>query len=342
VTNRSIGRFLAISARSVGVVAAVTLSAGSSASAQDDPLAALGRALFFDQRLSRSGLVSCASCHQPDAAFADGVPTPMLMGKTSGARNTLSLQNVGRYTRFGLDGGALSLAEKATSPFFKANEHGLSGWSELTQKLLSLTFYDRAFVAHRPPESDRLSDADIRAEVESALTAYLRTLSTTPSAFDRWRNGTGTFTPTQARGFALFVGRAECGRCHIVTKDNAPLTDSKAHTGDLTWHALSVGQRRAVNTRRFQSGRETYEGAEFNRDISALGLFLSTRDPTDIGRWRTPSLRGVAATAPYMHDGGVATLGAAIRVEVGRRARRDKSRLLDDDIQDIEAFLRTL
>lgn len=268
----------------------------------------------------------------------------MAPGRRSGTGNTPSLLNVRHYARFGLTGAETDLARQATAPFFRDDEHGLTGWPELLDKLNSLPEYRPwrtvAPSAFALPSHGYAPDIG-REQVAAALLAYLGTLRPAESAFDRWRTGQGRLTVDEKKGYRLFVGRGGCASCHL-TGGRAPLTDSKAHAGLLSWPTLSAVQRRAVDTLRFQRLAGDYVEGQQSAEVAALGLFLSTRNPEDIGRWRTASLRGMAQSAPYLHDGSAPDMVSAVRVEASLRNTGRRPPLTQREIQWIAAFLRTL
>lgn len=145
------------------------------------------------------------------------------------------------------------------------------------------------------------------------------------------------------RRLALFNGAAGCGQCHRIEAEAAPLTDNRFHSVGIGLTQTMSGLPRAIHTLeavpRADAGRHVLADA----DIAALGRYVVTRMPEDIGRFRTPSLRGVARTAPYFHDGSVAMLGEAIAIELYYRGSSDRSAALSLDEQiDLLAFLESL
>lgn len=228
----------------------------------------LGRRLFFDPVLSTDGTLSCASCHQPPRYFTDGRTRPIGVDGHEGARNVPSILNAAYGRTFFWDGRAESLEAQVLQPIRGEGELGL-GLEELTRRLEEREDYRTAF-------RDAFGEGEVSPErVARALASYLRTLRSGDAPIDRFLHGdTAALPPEAKRGFRLFVGRANCGVCHL-----APLfTDHRFHNTGVSWGSPDQG-RFAV------TGREE-----------------------DRGAFRTPSLRNVAMTAPYMHDGSLATL----------------------------------
>jgi len=262
---------------------------------------ALGEQLFFSPRLGERGGVRCASCHEPWRRFADG--RARALGLAEGSRNTPSLLNVGQHRRYGWDGLRDDLAAQALRPLADPREMpaGAAHVAALVRDDAALSArYAAAFGA--APADD---EAALRG-TGRALAAYVATLTSPRTPFDAWRDavvaGSGAEPPSAAaaRGFALFVGRGGCIACHA----------GPAFSDDA-WHASLI--RSAGADGRPDEGR------------GANGF-------------RTPGLREVAATAPYMHDGSVATLCDAVRPHAaGQPAGLDLHAR-----RDLVAFLETL
>jgi cytochrome c peroxidase len=226
---------------------------------------ALGKQLFFDPRLSGDNDLSCASCHLPGKAFADGLPQARGRGGKPLGRNAPTLLNAAFHRSFFWDGRAGSLEEQALAPIQAADEmHQDLG--ELEKELNAVPGYVKQFAS-------AFGTRATRGAVAQALAAFLRTLRTRPSPFDRYLQGEkGALSDEAKEGLRLFLGDAGCARCH-----RGPLLS------DGEFYRLGVGSG--------DSGRGAITG---NRE--------------DDYKFRTPSLRNVARTAPYMHDGSLATL----------------------------------
>jgi cytochrome c peroxidase len=303
--------------------------------------ALLGERLFVDKRLSADGKVSCGSCHLSDQSFSDGLPRSKGHAGREGTRNTPSLLNVAYVKPLFWDGRAADLASQARAPFTNCVEHALANEDALLQIVRDDAVYANDFA-----RIFRIAPAVIRIDtISAALIAFERTLLAGGSPFDRFVYGKdGSAMSAQAiRGFTLFKGRAGCAACHSIGKDSSLLSDQEFHmaarglpagaTQNLAALAAKVvTAKRSVNSKELETLIAT-DGA-----IAALGRFVATLQPADIGKFRTPSLRNVALTAPYMHDGSVSTLEEAVDLELYSRGivtypivltRSEKSELVE-------------
>ncbi len=310
---------------------------------------ALGRKLFLDRRLSGNGTMSCAMCHVPEQGFAqNGLAMSVGSAGRSLRRNAPTLLNVAFYTHLFHDGRETSLEAQAWSPLLAENEMANGSADAVVARIAALPDYvgrfERAFAG--APAS--------RAAIGRALAAYQRSLVAGQSRFDRWWFGgdNSAMSDEEQRGFHLFRFRAGCTQCHSVDDDHALFTDQRFHnTG--TGHDRAAARERPVRV-------ELAPGlvAEVTRDALArfgekpaddLGRMEVTRDPADRWKYRTPSLRNVALTAPYMHDGSLATLGDVVAFyDRGGGGDPDKADYLfplglsDADRRALVAFLKTL
>ena len=229
---------------------------------------ALGKQLFFDPRLSGGNDMSCASCHLPEKALADGLPRAKGAGGKEVARNTPTLWNAAFQNSFFWDGRAGSLEEQALFPIESPDEMA-QDLDELVGELAAIPGYTRQFQAV-------FGGAVNRAGIAQALAAFQRTLVTSNAPFDRYLAGDKNALSQEARqGLEIFQSSG-CVRCH-----QGPL--------------LSDGRFYRITSGGSDLGRETGSG-----------------DAEDRYKFRTPSLRNVADTAPYMHDGSVQTLFDAV------------------------------
>ncbi len=302
----------------------------------------VGRKLFFDQRLSVDGAISCASCHIPEKAFTDGRKVASGVNGNAGTRNVISLINVAYQGSLFWDGRRQSLEAQASDPLFNSREHGLSNEDQVLQVIRT----DPAYVASFK-DAANVGARDLGlAQVRAALAAFERSLLAGNSAFDRYYYGgdPGALAATEQRGLALFRGRAQCVSCHTIKSDGALLTDGKFHTAGVGIKQIesqlgSLALRVAAATDE-ELGRLITSDA----DVAALGRFAVTRKPTDVGQYKTPSLRNVALTAPYMHDGSVATLEEAVERELYYRSVQSNHPVIltESEKSDLVAFLRAL
>lgn len=275
----------------------------------------LGELLFNDSILSRGNQVSCASCHKPEFAFADNTPVSFGVDSLKGGRNTPSAMNQsGRVFQF-WDGRMETLEEQAAGPIENPVEMDLP-LSAAVDKLNKHEQYRKFFIKIFGHPADKKSVTD-------AIAAFERTLETSNSAFDNYMSGKDTtqFTESAKRGREIFNVKGKCFDCHF----------GPDFTTDLF---RNIG---------------IFNG----KDLNDSGRFVVTRDPKDIGRFKTPGLRNVAMTAPYMHNGMHKTLREVIDYYnepdkfINNSVNRDTSLakplgLTEQDKKDLEAFLVSL
>jgi cytochrome c peroxidase len=240
---------------------------------------ALGRKLFFDVRLSGDDTVSCATCHNPQLSFTDGLPGSRGIGKKIGRRNAPTILNVAYYSTFFWDGRASSLEQQAGFPIANPDEMGQS--HELSiKKFEKIPEYEKEFDLVFGP--GRLTIG----KIEMALASFERTLVSGDSAFDRYlyRGDKSAMSVEALRGLAIFTDkkRGNCSTCHVIGETDSLFTDGK-------FHNLGAGMGR-------------------NGELTDLGRYEVTKIEADKGAFRTPGLRDVAKTGPYMHDGSLKTL----------------------------------
>lgn len=279
-----------------------------SGTAPDPAQSALGYDLFRDTRLSGSGTMSCASCHDPGRAFTDGRKTGRGAAGAVLSRNVPALYDLAAASRFFWDGRAETLAAQARVPITAPDEMAGS-FPEIVQRLDSDAILKARFAAAFPA-SGRIGEA----EILDALVAYERSLASPETPFDRWVAGDDSALSDAARrGFDLFVGKGGCVTCHGGWR----LTDDSFHDVGLP-----------------------------SSDLGRGALALDPAGP-GIPAFKTPSLREVAHTAPYMHDGSLATLADVVAHYAGGLVRRPSLAptvvrdltLTDDEKAALIAFL---
>jgi cytochrome c peroxidase len=273
-----------------------------------DARRALGQKLFFDKNLSRDQLVNCASCHEADQYFADGRAVSVGVDGQLGTRNSPSLLNVAKHTQMGWDGRRHSLADQVLRAFTNPREHALPSLRFVEERVRSDATYRAAWVNAFP---ELKLSVDLTKGLTCAMSVYVTGLSAAETRFERYLAGDSvSLNAEEKRGFELFSGRARCASCHVL-KDGM-LTDND-------FHAVGIGSTLVEQTlpqlvlSTLKSSEQALD-AQISSDaqISKLGKFLSTKRAEDIGKFRTPSLRYVSKTAPYMHDGSVADLESAL------------------------------
>ncbi|MFO1387699.1 cytochrome-c peroxidase [Cellvibrio sp.] len=309
-------------------------------SVSNKKLIELGRQLFFDKRLSAQKSVSCATCHSPNIKFTDGLTTSVGNGKVKLTRNAPSLINVAYSTTLFWDGRVNDLESQAVLPITNEIEHGMTSKREVESVLGSISRYREQF-----------RDLKLAPNIESigkALASYQRTLIYGNSPFDKFMYGNErqAISESAKRGLIIFKEQAKCSSCHSIGESFALFTDQKFHTSPLglskniTENLQSLTQE-IVNT----TDRNHINFLISTREeISSLGRFAVTLDPKDIGKFKTPSLRNVAETAPYMHDGSIESLEEAIELELYNRKNgvSEPVILTSNERLDLLEFLKSL
>jgi len=235
---------------------------------------ALGERLFFDPLLSADGIIRCASCHRPEHAFSDTARISLGVYGRRGERNAPALINRAYGRAFFWDGRTATLEAQVLHPIRDSVELG-QPIPTLIQRLRADRSYRSAFA-----RSFGTVRIDSQA-VARALASFVRTLRSGNAPVDRWRNGDSAALSSSARrGLALFTGRAGCISCHIGPN----FTDEDFHNTGV-----------AARTARYASRED-------------IGRARVTGRAKDVGAFKTPTLRDVARSAPYMHDGSLATL----------------------------------
>ncbi len=311
----------------------------------------LGRKLFFDRRLSANGTMSCGMCHVPEQGFANQeLATAVGVEGRSVRRNAPTVLNVAFYSHLFVDGRETALETQYISPLTARNEMANPSVELVVTLLSQLPDYsgrfEKAFGAG--PSADRIGQA---------LGAYQRSLNGGDSRFDRWRYGgdSSALSEMEKRGFALFSGRAGCSACHLHDDDQALFTDQAFHDIGYGWWREQLRQNpppeevvEVAPGVPYLMARETFASVGDPRPPD-LGRYEVTKDPADLWKFRTPSLRNVAITAPYMHDGGLSTLDQVVRFyRNGGRPHPGQDPLIrpldmsDQDLEDLTAFLRSL
>lgn len=275
----------------------------------------LGRELFFDRRLSINETLSCAMCHIPEQGFAQNeLATPVGHLGRGVRRNAPSLYNVAYITHLFLDGRETSLEAQIWFPLLAGNEMANASQNAVLAKLGEIEHYRRQFEA-------LYVDGLTGRALGSALAAYQRALLSADSPFDRWFFGEteegsdvalqkSSFSPLAAEGFAIFR-EAGCAGCHRLEESFALFTDGAFHNTGTGF----MRQQRELRPERVQLSPGVYVVPTVDTETETFrdqGRYEVTGDQADRWRYRTPSLRNVALTAPYMHDGSLATLEAVV------------------------------
>lgn len=273
---------------------------------------ALGRKLFFDRRLSFNGTMSCAMCHVPEQGFTSNeLATPLGFEGRSLRRNAPTVLNVAYHPLLFHDGREHALETQVWGPLLAGNEMANPSVGHVIARLRSLPEYADAFERAFPGRGVTIET------IGQAIAAYERTLVSGNSRFDRWRYGgeTNALDAAEQEGFRLFTGKARCASCHTVGERSALFSDFKFHNTGVGWRRAHGGAEKVrveLAPGVFTEVDARALDAVSERPQPDLGRFEVSLEPADRWAYKTPSLRNVALTAPYMHDGSIATLEAVV------------------------------
>lgn len=268
----------------------------------------LGKALFYETRLSVDNTVSCATCHQPEYAFTDPQPTTPGAFNRPGHRNAPTLGNVGYHPYFLKEGGVPTLEMQVLVPIQEHNEFA-NNMVDLIAALKEIPFYDSlAIVAY-----DREMSPFV---LTRALGIFERSIVTGNSAYDQWVNGdSSALSKSELSGMELFFGKAQCNQCH---------------------NGLDFTNYEIVNNGAFS----TYPDS---------GLYRLTMMEEDWAKFKIPSLRNIALTAPYMHNGEISSLREVVDIynKGGQGYKNQSSKihplaLTESEKEDLISFLKSL
>lgn len=237
----------------------------------------LGKMLFFDPRLSKSKQISCASCHDPELAWGDGRTISYGHNRQTGKRNSPSLLNIGYHSVFFWDGRAASLEDQALGPITDPVE--MAATETISIKNI------KKIKGYKPYFREAFGDEKITIErILKAIATYERTITSKKSKFDSFIEGkSDIFTDEEVIGLHLFRTKARCINCH-----NTPLfSNQKFHNVGLSY---------------------------YGRTFEDLGKYNITHKKEDVGKFKTPSLREIGRTAPYMHNGLMLNLEGIIEM----------------------------
>jgi cytochrome c peroxidase len=289
---------------------------GNRVSGKPDAIA-FGEKLFFEPRLSGTGSVLCATCHAPFRQFQDA--RARAFGLQEVERNTPSLIDARFYRWYGWDGAHDSLWAQSIRPLLDEREMRATP-AHVARVIRSLFSNDYEKTFGYPPNR---GDEETLADAGKALAAFQETLVSARTPFDEFRDALEkhaptTYPPAAQRGLRIFVGKGNCSVCHSGPQfTNGEFPGGQAAIGKLKKTPFNLLGR-------------------YNDDKSGRNALATKRLDTEqrsFGEFRVPGLRGVAQTAPYMHDGSLATLRDALQFH---------SRLNDDELADLVAFLESL
>jgi len=252
---------------------------------ESDDLITLGRVLFYDTHLSVNNAISCASCHKQIVGFSDNTAFSRGFENKLTARNSIPIQNLTPLffsgdsggTSLFWDGRQRFLSSMVLKPITNHVEMGMNDDNAIAERVRNAPYYTDLFSKAFNGQSDVTS-----TKIAGALAAFVGNIRTSNSKFDQVQNGQASFSPLESEGRSLFFEKYNCGSCHhsVISPDGYGSTFNPASF-------INIG---------------------LDQNYSDRGLGAITHSPSDDGKFKVPSLRNVAITAPYMHDGRFATL----------------------------------
>jgi len=298
----------------------------------------LGRRLYYDKRLSADGTVSCATCHDPEKGFADGKKVGEGIGGKKGARNSPTVLN-SMFNEFQFwDGRAATLEEQAKGPMINPVEMGMKDHDAVVAAVAK----DPGYAADFQKIFGRTATID---DIAAAIATFERTVVSGDSAFDRFQAGDKlAMSESAQRGWVLWNGKARCNTCHPFAPNTPNFSDNKFHNIGVAAKGRDFGTlaRKATQVNDLQE-------LAFDPNFSELGRFIATKQPKDLGAFKSSGLRDIALTAPYMHDGSEPTLLSV--VEFYNKGGEPNPfldggitplKLTEDEKHDLVAFMEAL
>jgi cytochrome c peroxidase len=265
---------------------------------------ALGRKLYFDNRLSKDGTVACATCHDVSRGFSDRRARAEGIRDQIGQRNSPVTLNAAFFSSQFWDGRAATLEDQAKLPIVNPIEMGQPDGATAAKAIANDAEYQAAFKAayNRPVNYD---------DVARAIATFERTLIFLDAPFDRFARGDRkAISADAAAGWALFNGKARCVSCHQISSNSPIGTDNRFHNIGVSarhqdFEKLATTALAALAK---DSSKESLDQLALQTNLSELGRFVVSRNRSEIGAFKTSQLRNVGVTGPYMHDGTLSTL----------------------------------
>lgn len=316
----------------------------------------LGEKLFLDERFSSTGKVSCSTCHLPEKAFTDS-PLKVSEGidKLTGTRNAPTVINAAFNKAQFWDGRSPDLEDQALHPFVNPVEMGLANHDPILKIVRTDPDYVKQFkkVFNVDPSQITIK------HVVKAIATFERVILSSNSRFDRWYfRGDNVLSEREKEGFEIFINKGRCVSCHVIEHTTALFSDGKFHNVGVGINTVPEDEIARLST---EFLRAKYNQADVDQKVlgdpkaSELGRFAVTRNVSEMGAFKTPTLRDIALTAPYMHDGSLKTLEDVIDHYNRGGASSDSERinpylsggirplnLTEDERAALVAFMKTL
>ncbi len=319
---------------------------------QSSEKVALGKRLFHDKRFSANSKVSCATCHDSAKAFTDHAPVSEGIGQLKGARNAPSVINAAFAKTQFWDGRAADLEAQSIQPMLNPLEMGMNDEQAVLAVILKDSSYPQQFA-----EVFDIEPANIDIEhVAKALASYERTLISGNSPFDRYyfENDQQAISQSAKRGLSVFFNSAACASCHTLDSGFALFTDDEFHNIGVGYHRIAVVLEKLAYQQKTELSLANIQALSGD-NAPELGRFLVSQRLLDLGAFKTPTLRNIEKTPPYMHDGSLQTLeevvdyyntgGAMDGIRPENRFIDPRIRplhLTDQQKSDLVAFMRSL
>lgn len=354
---------------SLGIVAAGLLNMAHAATPlglppvpvpKDNPITPakikLGDKLFHDKRFSTDGTVSCATCHDAKKAFTDGpLKVSEGIGKLAGTRNAPTVVNAAYMATQFWDGREPDLEGQSAGPFVNPVEMGQPNH----EPILEVVRKDPEYQALFSEAFGKSGGAVTMEDVKKAIATFERTVISGDSPFDRYFYGGDASAMDEAavRGLKVFQEEGRCVSCHTISQTHALFSDSRFHNLGIGFDRINSDINELASAYRVakQKGVDVDVEVLTNQNTSELGRYVVTTQWADMGSFKTPTLRNVAKTEPYMHDGSLETLEDVVvfynnggRVEESDPTFDFQSggirplNLSDDQVDDLVAFLEAL
>jgi len=272
--------------------------------APNDARVALGRRLYFDPRLSKDGTVACATCHDVSRGFTDRRGTSEGIGDKLGQRNAPTTLNAFLFSSQFWDGRAATLEDQAKLPILNPIEMGMPD----DKAVMAVIGKDPEYVRMFQTAYGRAPTFD---DVGRAIAAFERTLVFLDSPFDRFLAGDLKAIDDDAKaGWVLYNGKARCVSCHQMSSSSPIGTDNRFHNIGVSARHKDFENlaKKALEALSKDNSKEAQDRFALQTDLSELGRFVVTKNRSDIGAFKSQQVRNVGITAPYMHDGSIATL----------------------------------
>jgi cytochrome c peroxidase len=271
----------------------------------------VGEKLFNDTRFSSTGTVSCAKCHKKEMVFTDGLSASEGINQLTGTRNAPTVVNAAYLQSQFWDGREPTLEAQSAQPFLNPVEMGLKSHEPILQIVRTDPEYEELFQKAFGKTADQIT----MEEVQKAIASFERTLIGGNSPFDRYFYGGDktAMSPAAVRGLEIFLDQGRCVSCHVIEQTQALFTDNDFHNIGVAANRMPANLDELGTAVREVKEMGTDIAVLSNPKTESLGRFAVTRELSDLGAFKTSTLRNIEFTAPYMHDGSLNTLEEVVQ-----------------------------